>query len=269
MPISQYPSTCLSDRPHGKRISDVALHYSGCLPAAKRGRFFVGLPPEAQQRIARQQERIAALREKLETTKQDTSAGTRLADFQHALNQWRSARGRSAAYPAVAATAFSRAPSALAGRPWLDAVGVDADIKAPVVFFRDGQPYDAPGIPGAFPNQKVTVEQLLADNPTRNPLMQPCPDNEVRYFHLPANNMVWVEEVMARYYRETRPEPDDFLLKSQGRRSLTRTGMLLRPEFWQGQCNFDGNSEVHARHMRPFCDVISVGGCLFSPAVAG
>jgi hypothetical protein len=43
--------------------------------------------------------------------------------------------------------------------------------------------------------------------------------------------------------------------------------MLLAPEFWQGQQDFNSKSEVHARHMRPLCDVISTSrstsiGCL-------
>lgn len=34
--------------------------------------------------------------------------------------------------------------------------------------------------------------------------------------------------------------------------------MLLNPEFWLGQQLGDANSEVHARSMRPLCEVVSI-----------
>jgi hypothetical protein len=73
--------------------------------------------------------------------------------------------------------------------------GVDAEdeINAPMIFFKNSRPYDIPGIENSFPNQKIPIKMLLAEEPDANPLMQPCEDNVVRYFHLPANNMIWVE----------------------------------------------------------------------------
>jgi hypothetical protein len=64
---------------------------------------------------------------------------------------------------------------------------------------------------------------------------------------------------MARYYHEKRPDAEDLFLKSKLGRKRTKTEMLLAPEFWQGQQHFNDNSEVHARQMRPLCDVISIG----------
>jgi hypothetical protein len=63
---------------------------------------------------------------------------------------------------------------------------------------------------------------------------------------------------MARYYHENRPEPDDFLIRSRPQ-DRTKTEMLLRSEFWQGQQHGDRNAEVHARHMRSLCDVVPTG----------
>jgi hypothetical protein len=63
---------------------------------------------------------------------------------------------------------------------------------------------------------------------------------------------------MARYYHEKRPDAEDLFLKSKLGRKRTKTEMLLAPEFWRGQQHFNDNSEVHARHMRPLCDVISI-----------
>lgn len=71
---------------------------------------------------------------------------------------------------------------------------------------------------------------------------------------------------MARYYHETRPEHNDLFMNSKLGRQRTKTGMLLRTEFWQGQQNFDETSEVHARHMRPLCDSISIDPIANEPA---
>ncbi|RYP79936.1 hypothetical protein DL769_002695 [Monosporascus sp. CRB-8-3] len=124
------------------------------------------------------------------------------------------------------------------------------------MFFRDGRPIIMPGVDGAFPNQKVFVQTLLTKDEGTNPLMWNLGDDTIRYVHLPANNMAWVEEAIARYYHEDRPEKDDLYISSKLRRSETKTGMILRSEYWQSQRMFDDNTQVHARHMRPFCDTI-------------
>jgi hypothetical protein len=247
-----YPTSCLSERRHDGRIADVALHYSGCIPIARRKHFFDGLDGEAQDRIIRRHAKVASLRQKLETVAQDSNAGASLRDFKASMSQWRAVRGRRGPYGGN-----SRTASSLGQYHWVDG-GVDGDIKASVISFKDALPHDVPGLQNSFPNQKLTVQDLLSDNKSVNPLMQPCEEKEVRYFHLPANNMAWVEEAMARYYQEKRPDPDDFMLNCKTPRSRTRTEMLLRPEFWQGQCAFDDTSEVHARHMRPFSAFVSV-----------
>ena len=43
-----------------------------------------------------------------------------------------------------------------------------------------------------FPNQKMSVHNILADEPG-NPLAESCPPNRLRYFHFPSNNMRWIE----------------------------------------------------------------------------
>jgi hypothetical protein len=62
---------------------------------------------------------------------------------------------------------------------------------------------------------------------------------------------------MARYYHEGRPELDDFVFDSSYQ-TRTRTQKLLRPKFWRAQsAGTEQNSKVHARHMRPLCEVIN------------
>ncbi|RYP13191.1 hypothetical protein DL765_007018 [Monosporascus sp. GIB2] len=124
------------------------------------------------------------------------------------------------------------------------------------MFFRDGRPITMPGVDGTFPSQKVSVQTLLTKDKDTNPLMWELGDDTIRYVHLPANNMAWVEEAIARYYHEDRPEKDDLYINSKLRRSETRTDMILKSEYWQSQRMFDDNTQVHARHMRPSCDTI-------------
>lgn len=39
----------------------------------------------------------------------------------------------------------------------------------------------------------------------------------------------------------------------------TGAQMLLRPQFWEGQQHGGKSAEIHARHLRPLCEMISSG----------
>jgi hypothetical protein len=59
--------------------------------------------------------------------------------------------------------------------------------------FEDGRRgIDDPRCYGRFPHQKISIRQLLY-NKDETPLYRSENKNELRYFHLPANNMAWVE----------------------------------------------------------------------------
>jgi len=45
---------------------------------------------------------------------------------------------------------------------------------------------------GKFPNQKISIQQMLY-NKSQTPLKRTEDKKQLRYFHLPANNMKWVE----------------------------------------------------------------------------
>ena len=55
---------------------------------------------------------------------------------------------------------------------------------------------------GGFPNQKILMDEILNEE-NDNPLMEPCPENKIRYFHFPTNNMSWVEV----FIPDLRPRP--------------------------------------------------------------
>ncbi|KAK4247520.1 hypothetical protein C7999DRAFT_41176 [Corynascus novoguineensis] len=250
------PSTCLSIGHHDNQVSDVVIHYNGCLRVAKQGQFYDSLDLESQQRISRANGKIADLRSRLETSEQASTAGTRLQGFKQAMAEWRAVTGHSNV-PAATNLGYSRSqtprtPAFGADKP------VDSHIRASVIYFKDGQPFDVPGLAKSSPHQKIPVADLLSENESKNPIMQPNENGVVRYFHLPANNMAWVEEVIARYYHEKRPDPNIRPDKQRSMRPESKTETVLQPGYWRGQQNFDAGSEVHARHMKPFFSGISV-----------
>ncbi|KAI0006431.1 hypothetical protein F4779DRAFT_23047 [Xylariaceae sp. FL0662B] len=235
-----YPRSCLSSGAHDDDISDESLHYTGCLRISKRERYLSTLPKCSQQRLRQEANQTEQLRVMLEALPEDDDAGAKARKLRLLVDQYRLCKNRHFH------SAQNSSTSTLVS---LQREDVDSLIQAPVIYFKDGKPYDCPRLDGCFPDQALSIKELLADDQDMNPLMQ---DNEnmVRYFHLPANNMLWVEEAMARYYHERRP-------RRNHRHVRTKMGTLLKPELWQAQQNFDSSSEIHARHMKPFCDTIS------------
>ncbi|KAH7308294.1 hypothetical protein BKA65DRAFT_415197 [Rhexocercosporidium sp. MPI-PUGE-AT-0058] len=97
---------------------------------------------------------------------------------------------------------------------------------------------------GEFPHQKLSIRQLLY-NKKETPLVRIEDKDRLRYFHLPANNMAWVEEAMSRYYGEDK-------LEFGGHRVLnarSKTERLLKHELWRGQQRGGIGSPVHSRQI--------------------
>ncbi|KAK3312035.1 hypothetical protein B0H66DRAFT_101740 [Apodospora peruviana] len=85
----------------------------------------------------------------------------------------------------------------------------------------------------------------------------------VSYFHLPANNMRWVEKAMSRYYGEKDLDYER-IHREPTAENRTRAYMLLRPQFWRGQEYGSRSAIVHARHMRPICEIVSTSLLILS-----
>ncbi|KAH7382941.1 hypothetical protein BKA64DRAFT_683555 [Cadophora sp. MPI-SDFR-AT-0126] len=244
MPNNPAPRMCLSAEKHDDRVLDVVLHYFGCLKASEHQEFFANLPQKSRNRVVEEKLRVRKLVSHLEA-RPKSEGGEALQNLRSSLSAWRSLRQR-------------RAPEQSQAWPLDDRIddSVDFDIKASMIYFKNSRPYTVPEFDNVFPNQKISVKDLLSDDTENNPLMQPCENDTIRYFHFPANNMVWIEEAIARYYHEQRPATDDSM--SQFRpEDKSKTEMLLSPEFWKGQKQGDKHSEVHARSMRPLCETIS------------
>ncbi|KAG8159647.1 hypothetical protein KVR01_010284 [Diaporthe batatas] len=97
-----------------------------------------------------------------------------------------------------------------------------------------------------FPDQKLTVHQALYDTQP-NPISETKAEDGSRllkYIHLPANHMGWVEQAIARHYGEDVEKSD---------RKLTK--QTLAREFWRGQVHGGGleKHHVHTRHLRTRC----------------
>jgi hypothetical protein len=149
--------------------------------------------------------------------------------------------------------------------------GIDDDPVEPnygysgwVATFKKGEggvTLDHPLCHGKFPHQKISMQKLLYDR-EGTPFKRSADRTQLRYFHLQANNMKWVEDAVARYYGE-----EDSTLGSQRglyRRNLfqpassktqTNTEKLLRREIWHGQERGGGNTNlpIHSRQIRPRC----------------
>jgi hypothetical protein len=175
------PQTCLSIERHDDRVLDVTLHYFGCLKASEHEAYFASLPQKSKHRIVEEKLRIRRLRTHFEA-RPKTENGVALKKFKSSLSDWRKLNLR-------------RDPEPERSQP-LDGfpdTSVDNDIKASMIYFKNSRPFDIPGVNNHFPNQKISVKDLLSDGEGNNPLMQPCEDGMIRYFHFPANNMIWVE----------------------------------------------------------------------------
>lgn len=244
-------------------MRDTFLHYFGCLRNSQREAYFKTLPQHEKDRIEAETSRIAAQRAYFEGGDETKGMVVRLKRYLHTR------------FPSLP---DRENPLPIPTWPTKDnAFG----LSAYMIFFKKSEPFTDTHYPDQYPNQRIAVKDLLDKNVKTNPLMQECGDDEIRYFHLPGNNMEWIEvsmhsclwpvlilsqEAMARYYHEERPDYDGLFRRPE---NPSKTYMLLRPEFWRGQQHGGRHDAIHARHMRPRCDIISTGNCSDCPYLSG
>ncbi|KAH7369612.1 hypothetical protein BKA65DRAFT_385928 [Rhexocercosporidium sp. MPI-PUGE-AT-0058] len=233
------PVTCLSSFEHGDFVRDIFLHYFGCLTTVQRDKYFETLLPHEKERIEAEKTRIETQRAHFEAESETNLMIDRLK--MSLVDRFPRLKVREEPLPGTTKPSKENA----------------FGLNAYMVFFKNSAPFTDGRYPDKFPDQRIAVKDLLYDkNKETNPLMQKCGDDEIRYFHLPGNNMEWIEEAMARYYNEPRPGYDGLFRRSK---NPTKSYMLLRPEFWRGQQHGGRHDAIHARHMRPRCDIISTG----------
>ncbi|KAE9376262.1 hypothetical protein N431DRAFT_479578 [Stipitochalara longipes BDJ] len=235
--------TCVWNEPHDNNIQDVCLHYFGCVQYERRDNYFQTLGPRDQQLIRSRAERTQKVKEYI---KQDRTMIPVLDDLAESLREFRA--------PTVI---VGSTPETLNSKDGESTHRSCDGMFAGIVLFRNAEPHPDPRLPNRqWPNQEIPLETLLYDrSDVSNPLagakaLSGNDDNWLQWFHLPANNMEWVEEAISRYYGEDRPITESLS------RPPSMTRELLRREFWRGQQQGGDLDPAHARHMKPRCDII-------------
>ena len=190
------PGTCLSSDPRhqlegAKDVRDVLLHYFGCLTRENRKGFYDSCDAHQKLRIREEHRRIRDHRALFES--RDDEALRMLKTNLSSLRQSKEFRKLEDQGPA---DDFIE-PGPEDSKPSLpNQYGLNANM----ILFKDSKKYTDKNFPDEFPNQKIPIDELLySKDGRRNPLVNDCPKNIIRYFHLPANNMSWVEVCLSIY----------------------------------------------------------------------
>ncbi|KAK1831667.1 magnesium transport protein cora [Podospora conica] len=275
-----YPPSCFLE------THDRLLHFSRCVKFEDRARFIQDAPKPLRQRIEHMLSRVESVRHRIEAQSEGgfwiTRLGEHLGGFRHhqktqqprpsppAIRGWRASSTdnlRSALSTAAhrlgvshhkefistpVLTGQRRGEEALGGR---GTGSVYKGVNAGVVYFQNALPYSHPKAVGGFPRQTVPVAELLSSEPGKSLLSEPCKDGMIRWLHLPANNMAWVEEAIARHFNEKRPSRDELFGKPKGN---PRTHEVLRRAVWRGHSREQSEpyTASHSRHLDPGCEVV-------------
>jgi hypothetical protein len=187
------PSTCLSAREHVDHVRDAILHYAGCLKEKERGPYYDKLPEHKKKRIRLETERVRNLRALIEEQEKDKPDGI-TQNFKQSLQMWRNEKRKKKKHMKFGASSTD-GPKPTVERPCKEN-GFNMDAYA--IFYNNSEPANDEHCLDKFPNQKISIQKLLYPTPEEeehNPLMRECRKDEIRYIHLPGNNMEWVEVV--------------------------------------------------------------------------
>lgn len=270
----------ISDKACGSGHHHEAKHYFGCLRVEDRSEYFETLEPKQQDRLRTEIRRFARMRRFFEEQDTDKTARILVTDLETSLKEWRSLQ-HFPNKPVVMEPDI--APAAEVVEQDVKDLHLlpenDPDLKANLIFYKGSRSYSHPQFHDTFPHQKISLKSLLFEKDKKtNPLMMDCEKDMIRYIHLPANNMSWVEEslraskhlllatdcqkqeAIALYYNEDRPDLNHPFQKPCKHEKSPKTTMLLRPQFWRNlQHGGRQDLPLHSRHMRPRCYSISTG----------
>ncbi|KAK6858117.1 Magnesium transport protein CorA- transmembrane region [Apiospora arundinis] len=134
-------------------------------------------------------------------------------------------------------------------------------------------------VTGNFPDQRIPIRHLLGEIKIREPT-EKRPRATVHHGNkptLPAGNLLkgsesvaskisinlkWAERAISLYYDDseitTSPPTSPGNGASSKAAHQSRTDTLLRLEYWRGQQQGERGAPVHARHMRPLCETVSL-----------
>ncbi|KAI0111178.1 hypothetical protein GGR51DRAFT_557585 [Nemania sp. FL0031] len=283
---NDYNPSCLSGDYHDDNIADPILHYFGCLEASERGSFFDRKSPFWCREIERlinsgvaRSEAEAKVYEKLETWEtacsreihrlsliysalaKDVNQSHLLTHLASSRDTWRS----SSEYQSnIQHVRDWRTEKNMQNGIAIEPLPVSTEQLSPddlpisIMAFEDGAAYDIqyPNVMGTFPNQTITVNNLFRTGPGETlGLLKSIKDRRtvgITWLHIPSNNMTWVEEAIACYYGEDRPDRNQMRYGDES----SQAARLLQESFWRGQ-QYGDATKPRSRFMRPFCDLIT------------
>ncbi|KAK6953606.1 hypothetical protein Daesc_005911 [Daldinia eschscholtzii] len=266
--------TCLSSEEHDANITDHLLHYFGCITLKNREVFFekdfpiwtnelqhqqetLHHSPDQAKKITdqkrasweanctREVDRIDLLRQELLKDEKDRHLVNNVAKSHSDWRKWRQSLG---SHESLKPLKFNWLGDERNCRKTKEMTkteySLEEDVVVPIIQFDDGKSdsIKSDEVRNKFPNQKTTVQDLLSgrDNLLHNRMYNRdlSSGRLVRYFHIPSNNMDWIEQAIGRYFGGDMPNPHetDSELK---RKKKTKAHMILRDEYWRGQLHGD------------------------------
>jgi hypothetical protein len=115
---------------------------------------------------------------------------------------------------------------------------------------KGGVTVNHPLIHGKFPHQKISMQQLLY-NKAGTPLKRDAESKQLRYFHLPANSMKWVEVRRPVHATIATQNPPHFT--SSFKLLFRSTKFLVGRDFkilWRGKCRIRRKASVEREVQR-------------------
>lgn len=208
--------TCLSAEDHTDAVRDHLLHYLGCEEFCDREAYLESDKVDNNQRtlIKKELRRIQYLRK---TLKADDTECHFITNLENSMKEWRKTpeyeEGRRQVQDwRKSHKMLNEVDQNYIGRQVMpneqEKYNPDVDMNAYFIMYRNSEgvePLDDDRFNGHFPNHKMSVSQLLENHGDSNPLAKSSgpatsdgnePDGAIKYFHLPANNML-VSQVLA------------------------------------------------------------------------
>ncbi|KAI1343545.1 hypothetical protein F5Y15DRAFT_427914 [Xylariaceae sp. FL0016] len=257
--------SCLSIEPHDEKVTDHIAHFLGCIDIGLRNDFFeptagiwkaqiaalvqIGFAqPEAEARVGAQRKRwenecedevrrLCVLRH---AVAQDEYDNYLVKNVEKSAREWRESDAYTSNIRRLLQKGSVRNSNLNAKLRSLSWSSRTVDLRMTIM-----------NTSASFPGQFTTMDRLL--DPDERIVYRNRLPERLKFFHIPSNNMAWVEQIMSIYYGESRPSPEQ--LRGDDFRT-SRTAMLLRESHWRGQL-YGSKGNPKSRFMRPFCDSVS------------
>ncbi|KAK3379650.1 hypothetical protein B0T24DRAFT_675415 [Lasiosphaeria ovina] len=240
MRLQHVPPISANRCPSATRHSEGAItspvhHYFGCLRETDRRKYYETLGPRQQAAIRDECRRIINLRRRLDLDEDpldDLPEAVALLARRHSTRA--DSHTENGHGPQRACLCGQCNDTELADDGRAEKASLEDEIMAHVVEFRRADagrgglaPHTDNSLRGVWPDQTAPVSWLLAGD-ARNPLRSECPEDGLRWLHLPYNNLAWMEQTLGSdsprrtfFHRSMkRAKQDDGALRSWHMRAM-------------------------------------------------